>query len=167
MGELLVLVIAAAAVYAIYKVLKIFYLQGYHTKDLIKSKQPNTKIKLSASSFRDNPYTSTSKTTLEAQALFYALKDRGIPVELEKFDGYKTIDISIPSARINIEVDGTHHNTNSMQALADLKRTYYSFLEGYYTLRIPNSLLRSNLEQTTQYIAEMCSKSYEVQLRDR
>jgi very-short-patch-repair endonuclease len=86
---------------------------------------------------------------------------------LEKFDGFKTIDIAIPLAKINIEVDGVHHNANSQQALADLKRTYYSFLEGYYTLRIPNSLLRSNLEETTEYIAEMCNKSYEIQLKGR
>jgi very-short-patch-repair endonuclease len=120
-------------------------------------KKDYTKSDVFSSNYREKQFTSPSKITLEAQALYYALKDRGIPVELERHDGYKTIDISIPSAKINIEVDGAHHNLNSEQALADLKRTYYSFLEGYYTLRIPNSLLRSHLEETTEYISGICN----------
>ena len=60
--------------------------------------------------------------TPEAKLLFLELKRLGISAELEKFDGYKTIDIAITSAMVNIEVDGGQHNSNPNQALADLKR---------------------------------------------
>ncbi|MBK5721669.1 DUF559 domain-containing protein [Dysgonomonas sp. Marseille-P4677] len=81
-------------------------------------------------------------STEETIRLYFALKERNIKPHIEKFDGYKTVDIAIPSAKINIEVDGQHHNYSYKQALADLKRTYYSFEKGYFTLRIPNSLLK-------------------------
>lgn len=60
-----------------------------------------------------------NKITPEAQMLHSELIKLQIPAILERFDGYKTIDISIPSARIDIEVDGIHHNTNDRQAIAD------------------------------------------------
>lgn len=66
------------------------------------------------------------QTTYEAISLYFALRQRGVPAELEKFDGFKTIDIAITEAKVNIEVDGKHHNFDAKQALTDLKRTYYS-----------------------------------------
>lgn len=91
-------------------------------------------------------------TTGEALALYFALRQQGVPAQLEKFDGHKTIDIAIPECHVNIEVDGLQHHYNPDQALADLKRTYYSFLKGYVTLRIPNSLVESNLDNTVDYL---------------
>ncbi len=93
-------------------------------------------------------------TTRETIQLYFSLKDRGVPAELEKFDGHKAIDIAVVEARVNIEVDGPQHNSDYRQALADLKRTYYSFRKGYLTLRIPNSLVRNNLQETAEYITE-------------
>jgi len=92
-----------------------------------------------------------------ALRLFFALKIRNIPAILEKFDGFKHIDIAIPQAKINIEVDGVHHNFDSKQALSDLKRTCYSLLKGYTTIRIPNSLVYKNetLEETAEYLTEL------------
>lgn len=58
----------------------------------------------------------TSVTTGETIRLYFALKQRGVPACLEKYDGYKHIDIAIPDAKINIEVDGGHHNYNHQQA---------------------------------------------------
>lgn len=100
-----------------------------------------------------------SGTTPEAFHLYLALKLRGVPAELEKYDGYKTIDIAIPEAKVNIEVDGAHHNLDNRQALADLKRTYHSFLKGYYTLRIPNKLIHWNLDETADYIVGFLNES--------
>src|SRR5688572_8824642 len=95
------------------------------------------------------------QTTFETICLYFALRERGVPAELEKFDGFKTIDIAITDAKINIEVDGCHHNFNPQQALADLQRTLYSFKKGYLTLRIPNSLVDEiHLEQTADYLTE-------------
>ena len=103
------------------------------------------------------------KTTDEVITLYFALKERGVPAKIEKYDGHKHIDIAIPEARMNIEVDGTHHNHNKRQALTDLKRTYYSFLKGYFTLRIPNSLVNDNrtINETANLIVGILKESYE------
>jgi hypothetical protein len=81
-------------------------------------------------------------STYEAKELGNLLKEYGWQVELEKCDGFKHIDIAIVAVKVNIEIDGRQHQ-NSKQALADLKRTYYSFKKGYVTLRIPNILVRN------------------------
>jgi very-short-patch-repair endonuclease len=92
-------------------------------------------------------------TTQQTLALYFLLRKKGVPAQLEKFDGFKTIDIAVVEAKINIEVDGSHHNTKHDQALADLKRTYYAFEKGYYTIRIPNSLVINHLAETAEYVA--------------
>jgi hypothetical protein len=94
------------------------------------------------------------KTTPQTLNLYFALRGRGVPAALEKFDGFKTIDIAITEARVNIEVDGMHHQFDPQQALADLKRTYFSFQKGYLTLRIPNALVEWDLETTADFITE-------------
>ena len=91
------------------------------------------------------------RTSFEVNAIIPMLP----AAEIEKFDGHKTIDIAIVEKRVNIEVDGIHHNANPQQAFADLQRTYFSFLKGYLTLRIPNSLVRNNLEETADMITEI------------
>jgi hypothetical protein len=94
-------------------------------------------------------------TTSEAMSLYLALKDAGVLAELEKDDGYKCVDIVIEEAKIHIEVDGQHHNYNSRQALSDLRRTYHSFKKGYFTLRIPNSLIHNDFENTVDCILDV------------
>ena len=93
-----------------------------------------------------------NNSTPEATKLYLSLKRRGVPAELEKYDGYKTIDIAVADARVNIEVDGHQHVSNPKQALSDLKRTYFSLQKGFLTLRIPTTLIRENLEETADYI---------------
>jgi hypothetical protein len=100
-------------------------------------------------------------TTPETIKLYFSLKERGVPAQLEKNDGYKTIDIAVVDAKVNIEVDGAHHNFNPKQALSDLQRTYYAFKRGYLTLRIPNSLVRNNLSETADYITDFLNISKE------
>ena len=99
------------------------------------------------------------ETTQETIYLYLSLRTRNVPAILEKSDGYKTIDISVVDAKVNIEVDGPHHSSNPNQALSDLERTYYSFKKGYLTLRIPNSLVRKNLDQTADCITEFLNAS--------
>lgn len=96
-----------------------------------------------------------SSATDEAIELYFALKRRGVPAMLEKNDGYKTIDIAVPDAKVNIEVDGMHHNYSPQQAMSDLNRTLYSLKKGFLTLRIPNSLVRTHLEETADKITEL------------
>lgn len=98
-------------------------------------------------------------STPESLMLYFELRKRKVPAELEKFDGNKTIDIAVVDAKVNIEVDGQHHNHNARQALADLKRTYFSFKKGYFTLRIPNSLVKNHLEDTADLITEILNVS--------
>ena len=101
------------------------------------------------------------KATAESISLYVALKYRGVPAELEKWDGHKTIDIAVTEAKVNIEVDGLQHNFDSKQALADLKRTFFAFKKGYLTLRIPNTLIRFHIEETTDFITEFLMESRE------
>ena len=94
------------------------------------------------------------KITSEARDLGFKLMERGVPLEFEKYDRHKHIDIAIVQKKVNIEVDGKHHNLSKKQALSDLKRTYHSFKKGYLTLRIPNSLVKDKktIEETAKYI---------------
>ena len=96
----------------------------------------------------------SSESTPSAISLYLELKKNGVSAELEKFDGHKTIDIAIPEHKLNIEVDGSKHQTNADQAFADLQRTYYSFAKGYFTLRIPNSLIENKIYETVSYIVK-------------
>ena len=99
------------------------------------------------------------ETTEQTLDLYFELKKRGVPAEIEKFDGFKTIDIAVPEAKVNIEVDGKHHNFNPHQALADLKRTYYAFRKGFLTLRIPNSLIEYHLDETADLITDFLNET--------
>ena len=60
----------------------------------------------------------------------------------------------VEEAKIHIEVDGKQHK-GPKQALTDLKRSYYSFCEGYITLHVPNSLIEANLEETADWLTEI------------
>lgn len=99
--------------------------------------------------------------TPESRELNRLLKNYGWNTELEKWDGYKHIDIAITEAKVNIEVDGVQHNLSPEQALKDLERTYYSFKKGYITLRIPNVLMRDTkiIEITAQFINKFLRES--------
>lgn len=100
-----------------------------------------------------------NKATEKQKRLFYALKKQGVPAKLELYDGHKTIDIAVPDAMINIEVDGVPHNSFGKQALSDLKRTYYSMKKGYYTIRIPNSLIDHHFEEAVDLIVGILNQS--------
>jgi very-short-patch-repair endonuclease len=95
-----------------------------------------------------------TSATNESIELYFALRLRGVPAVLEKNDGFKTIDIAVPDAKVNIEVDGGHHNFNADQALRDLERTLFSFKKGFLTIRIPNALVRYNLNLAADKITE-------------
>ena len=94
------------------------------------------------------------KSTKEAQELKKALEKLGLRVLTEVNDGYKHIDLSIPDARINIEVDGSQHLTDPYQILSDLTREHYSDDLGYDTMHIPNQALHTNLGGIASAVAE-------------
>jgi len=94
------------------------------------------------------------KPTLEAQDLKTALEKLGLRVLAEVDDGHKHIDLSIPDARMNIEVDGSQHLTDPYQILSDLKREHYSDDLGYDTIHIPNQAIHTNLGGIASAVAE-------------
>jgi Protein of unknown function (DUF559) len=98
-------------------------------------------------------------TSAEAIELYLSLKSRGVPAELERFDGHKTVDIAVVGAKVNIELDGPHHSNKYEQALSDLRSTLHSFHKGYLTLRIPNSLVHENLQETADSIIDFLKLS--------
>ena len=99
------------------------------------------------------------RSTTETQKLCFALQGSGVRALIDFWDGHKHIDIAIPEAKLNIEVDGIQHNQSSKQALADLKRTYYSFKKGYFTLRIPNSLIGENFKECVDLVLDMVKEN--------
>lgn len=92
--------------------------------------------------------------TKEALALKKALEVRGVRVFVELNDGHKNIDLAIPKAKLNIEVDGIQHLTNPKQIVADLSRGYYSHKNGYDTMHIPNEMVNRHLEDIAQALSE-------------
>lgn len=92
--------------------------------------------------------------TLEAESLKDALEERGVKVYVELHDGFKTVDLALPRAKINIEVDGIQHLTDPKQILADLGRGYYSHKNGYDTMHIQNEMVRTHLGEIADALAE-------------
>jgi len=86
-----------------------------------------------------------NKPTYYAKILVDELKKRGVEIRLEHNDGHKSVDIFIPSVKLDIEIDGSQHITDPYQALTDLKRTKNSLKEGRITLRIPNTAIYQNV----------------------
>ncbi len=60
------------------------------------------------------------KPTKEALLLKDALEKLGIRVLIEVPDGHKHIDLGLPDARINVEVDGDHHSQLAQQMTNEL-----------------------------------------------
>ncbi len=94
------------------------------------------------------------KSTPEAKSLRAALESHGLRVLSEVGDGHKHIDLAIPSAHINIEVDGMQHLTDPYQILSDLSRSHGSDDLGYATLHVHNEEIRSNLPKIAKAIAD-------------
>jgi very-short-patch-repair endonuclease len=92
--------------------------------------------------------------TKEALALQQALEQKGIRVQVEPYDGHKHIDLSIPDARIDVEVDGIKHLTDPHQIVADLNRGHYSHRDGFETMHIQNEMLHRHLKEISAALAE-------------
>ena len=104
---------------------------------------------------------SSQKATPLALSLFIELKKRGVSAQLEKWNGDQTVDISIEEAKVNIEVDSGQHNFSADQAMRHLLGTLLAFKRGYLTLRIPNSLVKYNLQHTADLITEFLTETKE------
>ncbi len=92
--------------------------------------------------------------TKEARELKEALEKRNVVVYAELYDKYKHIDLALPRAKINVEVDGIKHLTDPKQILADLSRGYFSQKNGYSTMHIPNEMIHLHLNDIADALAE-------------
>ena len=104
------------------------------------------------------------RPTKYASLLRKTLQKLGIRVLTEVNDGHKSIDLSIPSAKLDIEVDGNQHLTDASQIVRDLKRSHYSDDSGYDTIHVPNAELKENLGGIASAIAE-ASKLREEEIK--
>jgi very-short-patch-repair endonuclease len=92
--------------------------------------------------------------TKEAADLKNEIEKHGVRVLVELHDGHKHIDLTIPKAKLNVEVDGIQHLTNPDQIVADLSRGYYSHKNGFDTMHIPNEMVRLHLNEISTALAE-------------
>jgi very-short-patch-repair endonuclease len=99
------------------------------------------------------------KPTKQVLMLVEALKQRGVILEVEKWDGHKHIDIYIPNDNLYIEVDGVPHATNVKQIIADFNRDYFSFKEGFFTKHITNELIEAHLDKIADAIAQVAKNA--------
>jgi predicted alpha/beta hydrolase family esterase/very-short-patch-repair endonuclease len=107
----------------------------------------------------ENVFSKTAQPTRQALDLATALRKRNIELETEHYDGHKHVDIYIPSAKLNIEIDGLQHYTEPSQIIADFKREYYSDKEGFSTFHITNQLIETHLNQIADAIDEVVRKT--------
>ncbi len=93
--------------------------------------------------------------TPQENALTLELNKRGIFVHQQYFDGYKHIDLYLPDARINIEVDGLQHLINPKRIVEDFHREYHADINGYHNIHITNGTLMHHLNEIADAIAEV------------
>ena len=100
------------------------------------------------------------KPTVEENLLKRELENLGVRVRSQVSDGHKHIDLAIPDAKINIEVDGPRHWTNANQIVSDLERSHGSDDLGYYTIHISNDHINSDVKK----IANALAKAAEIRI---
>jgi very-short-patch-repair endonuclease len=106
------------------------------------------------------------KPTIQEIDLLEALRKRGVDCVSGKSDSYKSIDISIPSAKIDIEIDGLHHYTNPRQLKSDFYRSYWSLKrDGYDTIHIPNMAIDNYLEKVADAIAQVAKEAIDEKIK--
>jgi very-short-patch-repair endonuclease len=94
------------------------------------------------------------KPTKYAFMLMKALKKLKVHFRPESFDGYKHVDIVIPSSKIDIEVDGRQHISDAKQIMSDLNRSHNSSVNGYDTIHVTNHDIYENVGGVASAIAE-------------
>lgn len=75
--------------------------------------------------------------------LYNALSTRNVEAKLQYWDGYKHVDLAIPSAKIYIEIDDINHFTDPKKILSDFNREHYSDRDGFNTFFVTNQILEN------------------------
>jgi very-short-patch-repair endonuclease len=97
--------------------------------------------------------------TKQVLMLAEALKQRGVVLKLEHWDGHKHIDIYIPNDNLYIEVDGVPHSTDFRTIISDFNRDYFSFKGGFFTKHITNELIENYLDEIADAIAKVAKNA--------
>lgn len=92
----------------------------------------------------------------EAIKLYLALKSNKLPVQLEYWNGEKTIDIAIPG-KLYIEVD-ISENGEQEQVLADFLDAFHNWKEGVPSFRILGSFILNwyEFDIIVEKLTEIC-----------
>ena len=106
------------------------------------------------------PLLANKRETVTPQALRLskALNDLRVEHELEYYDGYKHVDIAIPSARLYLELEGTQHAFSPKQMIADDERDTHSHKDGFDTKRIANVWIDKDADRLAASIAILVRK---------
>ena len=101
---------------------------------------------------------SESEASVEAVSLYYALKSNKVPVELEFWDGKKTIDIAIPG-KLYIEIDAEQHD-EAEQALADFLSNLHAWKDEIPTFKISNAHVRNqyHFDMIVERLTDICEE---------
>lgn len=107
--------------------------------------------------------------THQENLLAEALRDRKIEVIQQYSDGYKTIDLYLPKAKLDIEVDGMDHFMIVKQVHSDLQREYWSERAGYHTIHIPNFIIEKKeyLNKVVDTLVEVVNLLAEESLKTK
>jgi len=100
-----------------------------------------------------------AKATPQAVKLSYALTKRGIRNNLVTHDAIRHVDISIPWARLFIELDFQQQVFDEKQLHADLEREVYD-QEDISTVKVPNALVDQNVDAVADSLAKFAVRRY-------
>jgi very-short-patch-repair endonuclease len=96
------------------------------------------------------------QSTKHERMLFDALIKDGVPAVLGYNDGYKTVDIAVPTVKLYIEVDGIQHFTDPRQILSDLQRNHFSDGDDFRTFYATNQLVEKHCTEIARALAAVC-----------
>ena len=94
----------------------------------------------------------SNNTSIAAVMLYYELKAQGESPMLEWWDGNKFVDLAFSRVKLNIEIDDQYEKLTDVQAIDHLQEMMQSFKNGFTTIRIPDTLIKSHLKDTVQSI---------------
>lgn len=94
----------------------------------------------------------TNKTPVAAIQLYYALKAEGESPMLEWWDGSRFVDLAFSRVKLNIEIDEKYDKLTVEEAIEKLEKSMHSVKDGFTTIRVPHTLVRSHLKETVRNI---------------
>jgi very-short-patch-repair endonuclease len=108
-----------------------------------------------------------SEPTYYAKILIEELEERGLRVIPEYHDGHKSVDIFIPKANLEIEIDGRQHYEETFQAYSDLLRQGFSMKAGRRTIRISNKIVYERPKDVADIISQLVKDLKKEEIKEK